>query len=165
MTSPRSDVWTGPIGVVLLGVTVLAAGCTNGMPTSREILAYRDVSECILQGSHIRGVYVNYDVDSLVFEYTTSIEDADQFWKLLNDRLKKSGWESRESAGEAQRFQRIIARSAEEVRIVFHKTKRSVTVAWVQADESGTVDDFEQTDESTFAKAVVWPKFESEIAR
>ncbi|MBI5757763.1 MAG: hypothetical protein HZA46_04520 [Planctomycetales bacterium] len=165
MNSPRSYIGTAPIGVVLLGISILAAGCTDGTPTSREILAHRDVSECILQGSSIQGIYVNYDVDSLVFNYATSIEDADQFWTLLEDRLKKSGWDSRGTAGDVRRFQRVIARSAEEVRIAYHKTKRSVTVAWVQADELGTVDDFEQTDESTFAKAVVWPRFESEIAR
>jgi hypothetical protein len=151
--------------LALVGVAVVPGGCTDGTPTSREILKYGKVTECILEGSHIQGIYVNYDVDSLVFAYTTSIEDADHFWATLSGRLKKSGWEAREAVGDAQRFQRIIARSAEEVRITFRNTGRRVTVAWVQADETDIVDDFEQTDESSFARAVIWPRFEREIAQ
>lgn len=165
MPTPLFQARTSHWALVLVGLIVLPCGCSDSTPTSSEILQYGKVSECIVEGSHIRGIYVNYDVDTLIFAYTTNIQVPDEFWKALSDRLTKAGWVARGDVGIARRFQRIIAQSAEEVRITFQNADRRVTVAWVQADESSSVDDFEQTDESSFARAVVWPRFERETAR
>lgn len=133
--------------------------CKDGMPSSREVRAYK-LDKFIVDESNLRGVYVNYDVDSLVFTYTTSQDD---FWSTLQSRLADTKWKQIDQTDVIHRYERITPRngklgSSEEIRIAYRPHDRLVVVAWVQAD---TEESFADTSEGHWAQGVIWPKFES----
>jgi hypothetical protein len=109
------------------------------------------------------------DVDSAIYQYTTQEASEADFWDSVISRARDHDWRLVEHA---RQFERIVAatgkqmfHSAEEVRVAYDLQTRTVTVAWVQADERQLPKRFPQSGpEGGFAQRVIWPKFE-ELAR
>ena len=147
--------------ILSLGAILLLPSCKDGVPSSREINAYH-LDEFIIDQSDLSGVYVNYDVDSLILTYATS---SDDFWKTLESRLADTEWKQIEQANAFRRYERVLPDlgslgSSEELRIAHKSGHDLVVVAWVQADAKGS---FAETQEGDWAEGMIWPKFKSLI--
>jgi len=136
------------------------------VPTPSELRESKRYAEFIVEETHLQGIYANQDVDSVIFTYKTNIIDEKSFWIQMDKVARDHEWKMLPSEVNIRRYERIMPRtgktvfySAEEVRIACQPETMTITVAWVQADESKTINSFTDTYESGFADAVVWPKF------
>ena len=158
----------------LLSATALVAtvlvGCKSRTPSPADIKAYKAVTPFLIRETSIRGVYWNIDVDSLVFTYTTSIAVEEDFWQRLAERIKGSQWHELEPGGRIRQFERTLPRgeamfsSAEHLRIAYLDDKRTVVVAYVQADSSEEETSFSETNEARWADKWIWPMFDELLA-
>lgn len=145
----------------------------NYVPTAEQLRGNRHYKAFIVKETDIEGVYANMDVDSAVFTYISKATNETEFWSEVDKNTQDSGWELVESQDNTQRYERIIPRrgklafhSAEEVRIACDAKTMTVVVAWVQADESELPEHFPETGpEGSFARQVIWPKFDELVAR
>ena len=123
----------------------------------------------IVKEADIRGLFGNYDVDSAIYEYTTS-SDSDRFWTQLQHQAERDGWQPVTDGGNALRFQRVQVATGdqachyvEEVRVVRESMSPRVIVAWAKARATrndGIPSSFPQhTAEGRFVSRVVWPQF------
>lgn len=145
---------------------ISACDINSGMsyiPTS-EGLKKGEYAVFIVEETNLKGIYGNYDVGSQVFSYKTNISDESSFWTLIDKNSRDRGWKHLSSEAHIRRYERFIPNrggynSIEEVRIACRPETMTITVACVQADESGDISSFEETGESSFARKVIWPKF------
>ena len=94
----------------------------------------------IVDGQEFVGIYGNYDVDSAIYKYESSILNEDEFWARISSATIDQNWELRSENSNWKRFVRIRHKgkyayhSVEEVRISFDGDLKKVTLAWGQAD-------------------------------
>jgi len=164
-----------PLVSIRNGLTVLAlalaAGCNlnSGTPSAEDISNY-GISEFLVENQNVEGIYINYDVNAVVFRYETT---SDGFWQSLDKVLAETDWELVEDGDRIRRFQRPSKdghfRSIEEARVALEENSRRIVVAFVQADfsesesESESEMTFEESGEASYARDVVWPKFVAQL--
>ena len=137
------------------------------VPTPPQLRESNWYSEFIIDETNLQGIYGNQDVDSVIFTYATNIADETSFWTLLDKIARDHHWKALPVEDNVRRYERIIPRteniryhSAEEVRIACRSETMTITVAWVQADELKLPEHFPKTGpEGSFAREVIWPKF------
>jgi len=122
----------------------------------------------IVEARHIRGIYGNTDVDSVIYMYDTAATPATEFWSTLGEKAANDDWTLREEEDQFRKYVRVKPKtgqqrfhSVEEVRVAFLPESNTVIVAWVQADPVTLPTDF-PTDgpEGKFANEKIWPRFE-----
>ena len=151
--------------------SAVSAACIQmeRIPADTQIREWPALQPFVLHPNAITGVYRNFDVDAVVFHYTSKITDEAAFWRQLRQQAQEAGWLPAEGpeAGNSSRayeaFQRLKPKgewmfaSAEELRVAFLRDR--VVVAYVQSDQRGEPKPVSQAAEGRFANRQIWPRF------
>ena len=124
----------------------------------------------IVDEQTIIGIYGNIDVDSVIYAYTTSLDEED-FWQAIDTNVSDSQWTHSERHEDFRRYVRYYPKtkrrafhSIEEARVGYQKETKRIVVAWVQTDHFLEPDGFPRDGpEGGFAETTIWPRFEKEI--
>ena len=155
------------IPVIILGalaVFLLPALSMTYVPTPAQVNQHTVVTPFQVQPSGTEGVYGNYDIDALVFRYTTGVADTTTFTTTLDQQAIAAGWTRLPDKAGSTCYERITPKGnrtfcgAEQVRVQFDPESKRVNVGWVQGDAFEDVASFSETHESDWAESEVWPK-------
>ncbi len=160
------------LSFVFLITLTFMFGC-NIKPSAEAIKNFKAMHPFLIRDSNIQGLYKYYDIDSVIFTYSTSAINEDQFWNELEGNLKNSRWKETSRTSNMREFERIFSKSevspdrtdmarfssAEQIRIVFLKEQNIVIVGWVQADSLEDIPTLSGTGEFKWAKNYFWPRF------
>lgn len=157
---------------ILTSVVALfaVAGCGEDVPSAEKLQDPSNPSKAFIIGARdFRGNYANMDVDSAIYQYTTSETNTERFWKQVDEDATSADWKPVSERGHVRIYDRIRQRtgsqtfhSAEQCRIAFDEGTQTVTVAWVQTDVIELPAGFPDTGaEVRFANSVIWPKFDA----
>ncbi|MBI5757270.1 MAG: hypothetical protein HZA46_01985 [Planctomycetales bacterium] len=155
--------------LLLLAFALTTASCVkSGTPSGHEIRGYK-LDHFIVDDKGLVGDYVNFDIDSLVFHYETAVTPVNEVWSRINARIADTGWTEKGSDSSYRRYVRVTPMegqrkygSSEEVRVAIRKASSMIVVGYVQADSERAIED---TQEGEFAERVVWPLFDSLVAK
>ncbi|MGL4423037.1 MAG: hypothetical protein ACRCZF_20405 [Gemmataceae bacterium] len=152
----------------LLGLAVWVAGSMSYVPTAEQVQAREDFRSFLVEPYNVEGVYANMDVDSAVFRYTTTADEA-AFWRRVEEQAVAAGWAVVAPEGAVMRFQRVIPPVGEQVswwveelRVRYRPSDRRVVVGWVQADPRQAVAGLAECFEAEFAERAIWPHLRTE---
>ena len=147
-----------------LAVFLIPALSMTYVPTAAQVNQHTAVNPFQVQPTATEGVYGNYDIDALVFRYTTGATDKTTFTTTLDQQAKAAGWTRMPDKAGSTCYERITPKGnrmfcgAEEVRVQFDLESKRVDVGWVQGDSFEDVASFSETHESDWAESDVWPK-------
>ena len=153
--------------IVILGVLaalLIPAFSMTYVPTPAQVNQHTVVTPFQIQPSATEGIYGNYDVDALVFGYTTGSADTNTFTTTLDQQATAAGWTRLPNKAGATCYERITPKGnrrfcgAEEVRVQIDPESKRVNVGWVQGDTFEDIASFSETRESDWAESEVWPK-------
>ena len=145
------------------------AGCGEDVPSAEKLQKPSNPSKAFIIGARdFRGIYANMDVDSAIYQYTTSETNTERFWKQVDDEATSADWKLVREQGRVRIYDRIRQKtgsqtfhSAEQCRIAYDESTQTVTVAWVQTDVMELPAGFPDAgSEVRFANSVIWPKFD-----
>ena len=164
----------------LMFSALVFAGCdvNSYVPTADFLRSAPNPTRAfVISEESIHGIYGNMDVDSEIYQYTTTEANADRFWEAVGRRAAEAQWKLVHDDG-IRHYERIVpavgtqaCHSAEQVRIGYDAVTRIVTIAWVQADVTArgvnppTAFPTTNHAEGEFASRVIWPKFEQLIGK
>ena len=153
---------------LVLGIALSEFSCSRAVvPTAGQVRAHGAVEPFLVKDTGLIGIYVNYDVDAIVFRYSTSFQNPGQFWKELDTQLQPLGWHAVHDGQRERRYERTLSRpsftSLEHVRVVYlADPPGTVIVGYVQADERRDVP-FAETGEARWAEQMTWPLLEQSL--
>ena len=158
----------------LLITPLLITGCDSYVPSVEQLQSPNNPSRAfIVEASNFVGINATMDVDTAIYQYKTSTQSSESFWKQIDESSLEHNWELKSENKKWKRFVRIIPKaqqrvyhSFEEVRIAFDSDTQVVTVAWGQADENELHDDMPSNQgEGEWMNSHLWPRFEETIAK
>ncbi len=148
---------------------VTGTGCDFNLsdytPSAEDVCSgYNPSSPFMVEPAEIAGLYGNLDVDSLIYSYRTTANDADAFWAQIDQQAAKSGWQLlKDDEGYRQyELMEVLRKGMElkgQVRIAFDEASFEVLVGWVEQGYTHTKCP-PLGEDGSFAEDVVWPKFE-----
>jgi len=120
------------------------------IPTPDQI--HEHFSSFLIDPIKIEGVYGNYDVDSVLFTYTSKNNEP---IKELSKSLVSKQWIMHKSS----RTEAILYKTEKGLEVVkAGKGRSNLCIAWLQADGANSIN--AQTSETKWAKKHFWPKYE-----
>ncbi len=130
-------------------------------PTAEDVRARsRWVAAFIAHPQVIEGIYINMDVDSIVFRYTTTAP-AEKVWSQVAAQAAGTGWKLQSRSPQQHVFVRTNGAVAgtEEARVTF--ARGTVVVGWIQVDHLHTGEACDSRSEDGFARRTLWPRYEA----
>lgn len=127
-------------GLLLAGASVISLlGTQEFVPTVESLRHPQNpTASFIVAENGIWGVYGYMDVYSEIYQYKTSVSNAANFWQEVSKQASEDGWREVAATELFRRYQRITTcwrkggrSSAEEVRIGYHESSKTVTIAWL----------------------------------
>lgn len=157
----RQDMFRRSV-LLLLCWSILGCGLLTDDYVPGEEFIIRSFDEFLVDASSVRGIYANYDVDSIVFAYESGVSTP---LNTLSEKLLKNAWILQSERGNEIEFRRRKAPERiggffglEVARVAANGNR--ICVGWLQLDSIDGKYDLEKDVESRWARSHLWPKYE-----
>lgn len=129
-----------------------------------EIARYLPLGYFIVAGSSPRTSFTNHDVDSIVFDYSTTVSST-AFWAKVTENTTTSRWLPYRNGASFREYKMGAQVCTDVVRVGYAEPTSRVVVGYVQLTDLASERPKRPTCETTFTQEDVWPVFDKRFRR